>query len=391
MIARIQTHQILKLLSFFPAIGLVGPRQVGKTTLVKALSGQIAKEVIYLDLEYPEDLSKLEDPVLFLSNKTNFCVIIDEVQRKPDLFPVLRSLIDQDRKPSRFILLGSASPELIRDSSESLAGRIAYLEMTPFNLLEVKDVADYRKHWFYGGFPNALLAPDHEIARIWLGQFIQTYIERDMPALGFTGSPIIAFRLWRMLAHMNGNLLNTSNLANALGVSVTTVRRYLDFFENAYLIRRLLPWDLNAKKRIVKSPKIYIRDTGILHHLAGLTNMDNLLGHILVGSSWENYVIEQINQLLPDDFSLFFYRTSAGAEVDLVIVRGLEPWMCVEIKHTSSPKISRGFLSVIEDLKTIDNYIITPETDSFQLHEKVQVSNLLHFISNELPEKLVNL
>jgi uncharacterized protein len=260
--------------------------------------------------------------------------------------------------------------------------------MTPFNLLEVRDVADYRKHWFYGGFPNALLAPDPGIARIWFDQFIQTYIERDMPALGFSGSPIIASRLWRMLANLNGNLLNTSNLANALGISVTTVRRFLVFFENAYLIRRLLPWDMNAKKRIVKSPKIYFRDTGILHHLAGITNMDTLLGNILVGSSWENYVIEQISQLLPDELSLYFYRTSAGAEVDLVIVRGLEPWMCVEIKHTSSPKISRGFLNVIEDLKTNNNYIITPETDSFQLNEKVKVSNLLHFISNELPEML---
>ncbi len=384
MIPRRQTAYIQKLLSFFPAVAIVGPRQVGKTTLALSLSTILEKEVIYLDLEYPEDLSKLQDPVLFLEQKSNACVIIDEVQRMRGLFPVLRSLIDRNRQPARFILLGSASPELIRDSSESLAGRIAYVELTPFNFLEIQDRFEYRKHWFYGGFPNALLAPDESLSVSWLSQFVRTYMERDLPALGFGGNSAFAMRFWQMLAHHNGNLLNASSLANALGVSVTTIKRYLDFFEEAYLIRLLQPWGHNAKKRLVKSPKIYLRDTGVLHYLAGIGNMDILYGHTLIGSSWENYVIEQIGQLLPDNFRMYFYRTQAGAEIDLVLVDGLSPRCCIEIKHTSSPTVTRGMTHVIEDLGTPQNYIITPQTDSFDINDGIKVCGFKEFITKEL-------
>jgi predicted AAA+ superfamily ATPase len=344
----------------------------------------LEKEVVYLDLEYPEDLSKLQDPVLFLEHKSSACVIIDEVQRMRGLFPVLRSLIDRDRQPSRFILLGSASPELIRDSSESLAGRIAYVELTPFNFLEIQERFEYRKHWFYGGFPNALLAPDESLSAAWISQFVRTYMERDLPALGFGGSSAFAMRFWQMLAHHNGNLLNASSLANALGVSVTTIKRYLDFFEEAYLIRLLQPWEHNAKKRLVKSPKIYLRDTGVLHYLAGIGSMDTLYGHALVGSSWENYVIEQIDQLLPDNISMYFYRTQAGAEIDLVLVDGLRPVCCIEIKHTSRPIVTRGMTQVIEDLETQQNYIITPQTDSFDIKAGIKVCGFKTFLNEQL-------
>jgi predicted AAA+ superfamily ATPase len=384
MIPRRQSSHIEKLLSYFPAVAIVGPRQVGKTTLVLALSKILEKEVIYLDLEYPEDLSKLQDPVLFLEQKHDACVIIDEVQRMRGLFPVLRSLIDRDRQPARFILLGSASPELIRDSSESLAGRIAYVELSPFNFLEIQDRFEYRKHWFYGGFPNALLAPDASMSVSWISQFVRTYMERDLPALGFGGNSAFAMRFWQMLAHHNGNLLNASSLANALGVSVTTIKRYLDFFEQAYLIRLLQPWEYHAKKRLVKSPKIYLRDTGILHYLAGIGNMDTLYGHTLVGSSWENYVIEQIGQLLPDNFTMHFYRTQAGAEVDLVLVDGLIPRFCIEIKHSSTPAITRGMIQVIDDLQTPHNFIITPQTATFDIKSGVTVCNFKDFLTNQL-------
>ena len=202
-------------MEYFPVVGIVGPRQVGKTTLAKAIRPQLKRKVLYIDLEYPGDLNKLADPVLFLEQNQDSCIIIDEVQRMPNLFPILRSIIDKNREPGRFILLGSASPELIRDTSESLAGRIAYVELSPFNLLEISDVFTYDKHWFFGGFPNALLAKNDKIARIWLQQFVQTYIERDLPTLGFTGSTIVASRLWQMLAHYNGNLLNASSFCKS--------------------------------------------------------------------------------------------------------------------------------------------------------------------------------
>ncbi|RLD70589.1 MAG: ATPase [Bacteroidetes bacterium] len=389
IIERKQKQQILDLLGYFPVVGIVGPRQVGKTTLAKSLINKLERKTIYIDLEYPEDLNKLTDPVLFFQQNTDKCIIIDEVQRKPDLFPVLRSIIDQKREAGRFILLGSASPEMIRDTSESLAGRIAYIELSPFNLPEINKLFTYDKHWFFGGFPNALLAPNPKLSKIWLQQFVQTYIERDLPMLGFPGSPQITSRLWQMLAHYNGNLWNATSFANALDISVPTVNRYIDFFEEAFLIRRLQPWGVNAKKRLVKSSKIYIRDTGLLHYLAGISDFNNLQGNMLIGSSWENYVIEQIYQLLPSDFKMYFYRTQAGAEADLIIVKGIEPIYCIEIKYSSNPKVSKGLMNVIKDLETKKNYIITPISDTYSINEFVTVTNLQTFI-NEIILKLTD-
>ena len=386
MIERAISKKITEYLEFFPAIGIVGPRQVGKTTLVKSVMENLPHPTIYLDLEYPEDLNKLSDPVLFLEQNIDSCIIIDEVQRKPDLFPVLRSIIDRNRRPGRFILLGSASPKLIRDSSESLAGRIAYIHLNPFNLTEINHLYSYENHWFYGGFPNALLASKPEFAKIWIHQFVQTYIERDLPLLGFPASPTTTRRLWQMLAHYNGNLWNASSFAKALGLSVPTVNRYIDFFEEAFLIRKLKPWEVNAKKRMVKSSKIYIRDTGLLHHLAGIDDLNSLHGNILIGSSWENYVIEQISQLLKPDFETYFYRTQAGAEADLIIAKSLRPVCCIEIKFSSEPKISKGLLNVIDDLQTQFNYIITPASTPYSLTKKIKVINLLEFVNTVLPE-----
>lgn len=391
MIERKDKQHVLDLMEYFPIVGIVGPRQVGKTTLVKALARQLKRNSIYIDLEYPEDQNKLTDPVLFFEQNQEACFIIDEVQRMPGLFPILRSVIDRKREPGRFILLGSASPELIRETSESLAGRIAYVEMSPFNFLEIQDRFSYDKHWFHGGFPNALLAPNPKLSNIWLQQFVQTYIERDLPLLGFSGSPQMTTRLWQMLAHYNGNLLNASSFANALSLSVPTVTRYLNFFEEAFLIRRLQPWAINAKKRLVKSPKIYIRDTGLLHYLAGITNFNSLLGNVLIGSSWENYVIEQICQLLPADYKAYFYRTQAGAEADLILARSIQPLCVIEIKYTSKPKISKGLMNVILDMNTVNNFIITPLSDTYLINKHLTVISLANFLSLQLPELIEKL
>lgn len=384
MIQRIITDELLELISYFPAVGLVGPRQVGKTTLSKFLTDKLNREIVYLDLELPSDLVKLKEPELFLNQYKEFCIVIDEVQRKPDLFPILRALIDQHRVPGRFMLLGSASPELIRDSSESLAGRISYKELTPLNRYEILDLPQAGKHWFRGGFPEALLAPSDILSKNWLRSFVQTYIERDLPMLGLQVSTVLIRRFWSMLTHLQGGIWNASTVANSLGVTAPTVRRYLDFMEQAYMVRRLPAYHTNAKKRLVKAPKVYIRDSGILHHLAGINDMDQLMGHPILGASWEGYVIEQISQLISSDIDLFFYRTHEGTECDLVLTYGGKPLACIEIKYTSSPRVSKGFRIAIEDMNSKHNFIITPASSDYLADKDIRVCNLIDFLTKYL-------
>ncbi len=329
-----------------------------------------------MDLENPDDLAKLTNPSLFLDPLSDQTVILDEVQKVPSLFPVLRSIIDRKRQPGRFILLGSASPELIRDSSESLAGRIAYLELNPFSLNEVKATTDWRTHWFRGGFPPSLLAPDDEFAKLWRQNFIKTYLERDLPMLGLKADPILTNRLWRMTAHLSGSLLNMESLSGSLGIHGSTVRQYLDFFESAYLIRRLQPYFTNLKKRLVKTPKIYVRDTGILHQLLGISTPYDLEGHPMLGASWETYVIEQIAALLPDWADLYFYRTHQGTEADLVITKGGMPEVLVEIKYSTAPKISKGFHIAQLDLVAKKQFIVCPIAEGYPLSENIRVIGL---------------
>jgi predicted AAA+ superfamily ATPase len=319
MIPRLGTKELLEILEYFPVLGITGPRQVGKTTLSKELAGQIEKKVIYLDMENPVDLSKLSEPTLYFKKNEDVCIIIDEVQRVPELFPILRSMIDQKRIPARFILTGSASPELIRDSSESLAGRIAYKELTAFNYIEIYNHKLSGLHWFRGGFPPSFLAPSDRISISWINNFIQTYIERDLPLLGLQAAPTFLRNLWLMLAHIHGNVLNMELLSKSLEVTGPTIKKYIHFLSEAYLIRILHPFHINIKKRIVKSPKIYIRDTGILHQLLGITTYDMLEGHPMKGNSWEGYVIEQISLHAQNQYEMYFYRTHQGAECDLVL------------------------------------------------------------------------
>ena len=385
-IHRTATTKILDLLSHFPVVGIIGPRQVGKTTLAKKLIPHIERECLYLDLELPEDFSKLHEPQIYLEQHQQRCVILDEIQQLPNIFKLLRALVDRNRIPSRFIILGSASPDLLRQSSESLAGRIAYVELHPLNLTEIHEQHDIVEHWFKGGFPQAFLTKDTGIYKAWIRNFIQTYLERDLPNLGLSADPVLMRRLWTMVSHYHGGIWNASKFANSLDLTVPTVNRYIDFLEAAFILHRLSPFYLNIKKRLVKSPKLYIRDSGILHFLAGITDFENLQGHVLIGNSWEGYAIEQIKQLLPEELSCYYYRTHQGTECDLVLVRGTEPEMGIEIKYTAEPKPAKGFINAIEDLGTEKNYIITPKSETYPLSKTMSVCSLKDFILHQMKE-----
>jgi len=378
------TTELIGLINQFPVVGIIGPRQVGKTTLAKYLIDHIKKECIYLDLELPEDQAKLYEPQLYLEQHLDKCIILDEIQQIPHIFPVLRGLIDKHRIAGRYVILGFASPDLLKQSSETLAGRIVYKELTPFNLTEISENFDLNLHWFRGGFPEAFLSPDEGFYRTWMRNFIQTYLERDLPLLGLSVSPILMRRLWTMLAHFHGGIWNASNFAKSLGITIPTVNRHLEFLEAAFIINRLQPFYLNLKKRLVKSPKIYIRDSGILHYLVGILNFHDLQGNVLIGNSWEGYVIEQVKQILPGEYELFYYRTHNGTESDLVLIQGNEPLTCIEIKYTAAPGLSKGFQISIEDLGTNKNFIITPKSDTYPISKNVTVCNLSDFLTQLL-------
>ncbi len=387
LIYRNITAIVQELIRNFPVVGIIGPRQVGKTTLVKQLMPAIDKKCVYLDLELPGDFSKLHEPQIYLEQHEENCVILDEIQRLPDIFSTLRALIDRKRVPGRFVILGSASPHLLKQSAETLAGRIAYIEISPFNLLEISNDFDMFDHWFKGGFPQAFLSVKMNTHITWMRNFVQTYLERDLPMLGLSVDSVLMRRFWTMLAHFHGGIWNASTFAKSLGISVPTVNRYVNFLEAAFIVRRLEPYHFNMKKRLVKSPKIYIRDTGILHYLTGIHNPESLQGHVLIGNSWEGYVIEQIQQCLLQELKLFYYRTHHGAESDLVLVKGTQPLACLEIKYTSQPRPAKGFAIAVDDLQTKINFVITPKSDSYLIGKSTYVCNLFEFLS----EKIKNL
>ena len=383
MITRLIQESILEILKYFPVVGIIGPRQVGKTTLAKSIIKEIKeKESIYIDLENPKDLAKLTDPVLFFERNIDKCIVLDEIQRFPNLFPILRSMVDLKRINARFIILGSASPNLIRDSSESLAGRIAYEELTPFNLIEIAKTKELLYHWQYGGFPDAFTIKNIEVKQKWYANFIQTYIERDLPMLGLNIDRESIRKLWLMVAHIHGDIINMNNLSKSLEVTGTTLKKYLAFLKDAFLIRLLPPYTMNIKKRLVKSPKIYVRDSGLLHHLLNIKNFDVLESHPILGNSWEGYVIEQIAQKIDVNDELMFYRTHEGAECDLVLTRSGKPYMAIEIKYTAAPKLSKGNNIAFGDIKAEMNYIITPGTDTYLISDNIKVCSLKYFLEN---------
>lgn len=379
MLKRLITDRLNKNIARVPAVALLGARQVGKTTLAKAIAKD--RDSLYLDLEDSEDLLKLSDPKSFLRSHNDKLVILDEIQRAPDLFMVLRGLIDENRQAGRttgqFLLLGSASMDLLRQSSESLAGRISYINMTGLNLLETgEEKKNIQSLWLRGGFPDSYLATDDEAAMDWLEDLIRTYLERDIPQMGFQVPAARLRRLWTMLAHLQGETVNYSKLGSNLEVDGKTVSHYIDILTDLLLVRRIEPWHANVKKRLVKSPRYYVRDSGVLHRLLGISSYDALLSNPILGKSWEGFVVENIHSVLPRLAETYFYRTSAGAEVDLVIkMPNAEVW-AVEIKHGVAPKLGKHFNQTCEDVGATRKYVVYGGDDEFPIGNDVRMISL---------------
>jgi uncharacterized protein len=369
-----------------PAIAILGPRQIGKTTLALEIAKQ--RPAVYLDLENPEDFQKLEDPVNYLNIHADKLVILDEIQRYPDLFMPLRGIIDARRREGRgngrFLVLGSASNELLKQSSESLAGRIHYAELsglTPFEI-EEPEGNPLKTLWVRGGFPDSYDASGEKESYEWRQNFIRTYLERDIPQLGPRIPATTLLRFWTMLAHVQGELLNASKIASALGVESITVSRYLDLMSDLMLVRRLHPWHGNTKKRLIKSPKTYVRDSGLLHTLLQIPNYESLLGHPTLGKSWEGFVIEKVIAYLPYTIHPFFYRTAAGAEIDLLLEFGPDNYWAIEIKASRTPTTQKGFHVACEDLGIKRKFVIYPGTESFPIRNETTVLSLAQFIQD---------
>lgn len=377
MIKRLTSKLFLKKINTFPIISLLGPRQCGKTTLIRS----IFPNWKYLDLERPSDFTPLSEDIEARIKYLNHQIIFDEAQQLPALFPVLRSLIDEKRELNgQFILLGSASPNLIKQISESLAGRTTFIELTPFlykEVVEHNEKTSIEKLWFQGGFPNAFLSDDCDLLHDWLESYTRTYIERDLAALGINVSGQQMRKLWTMLAHSNCSVWNASKFAASMGVNYQTINRYAEILEQTYLVRKLPPYFINIKKRLIKSPKIIFRDTGLLHYFLGIYNFDQLQSHPIRGASWESFIIEQLialfNIYLPNS-RFYFWRTSGGAEVDL-LVESRGKIIPFEIKLHSAPSknMIKGLHSCMSDLKTKNGYIIYPGEDMYSLGQNISV------------------
>ena len=365
-----EIETLTKLIKRHPVVGIVGARQVGKTTLAREIADRIQGELHYFDLEKPEDLARLSDPMLGLKD-LNGLIVIDEVQRLRDLFPIIRVLVDRPRSPSRFFILGSASPELLRQSSESLAGRIVYHYLNGFALDEIGRT-NFKNLWLRGGFPRSYLSRSHADSHEWRRGFIQTFLERDIPQLGINIRSSTLSRFWQMLAHYHGQTWNASEFARSFGVADTTVRQYLDLLTSALVVQQLLPWHENISKRQVKAPKIYIADSGLLHGLLNLRNLRDLEGHPKVGASWEGFVIRQIiRQLRVGPEECFFWATYAGAELDLLVIRGRHRFG-FEIKRTTSPRITPSMRSALNNLKLRHLDVVHAGESTFPLGEKIR-------------------
>lgn len=374
-------NEFWEYLEVFPITGIIGPRQVGKATLAKSITAD--KDFLYLDLERQTDREKLtNDPTFFLSQFKDKCVVLDEIQFMPELFNELRGLVDEHRKPGRFIILGSASPDLIRGSSETLAGRIGYIELTPFTVQEVDDA---QKLWVRGGFPDSYLAKDEKTSKLWRSNFILTYIQRDLGLLGLNTDPMLMERFWRLIASSQGNLINSQEFGRAIDVDRKTIIRFIDFLEGAFILRVLHPWYRNLKKRLVKSPKLYIRDSGLLHSLLGLDSYASIINHIIVGASWEGFVIEQIINSFDEERQFWFYRTHQGAECDLLIEKNGEVLAAIEIKFGTSPKVSKGFRISMEDTGAKEGFIVGTGNETYKIEDGVTITNLPYFVSNIIP------
>lgn len=368
-----------------PVVGLLGARQVGKTTLARDVADSLPSSV-YLDLESPEDAAKLGDgrglgdaPSFFARNKGNL-VVLDEIHRVPEIFAILRGVVDRGRRAGRgngqFLVLGSASPELLRQSSETLAGRISYLEMGGFSALEVMRRRSVGSLWLRGGFPRSLLARSEDLSLTWREDFIRTYLERDIPQFGFRIPAVRLRRLWTMLAHCQGEQANASMLGGNLEVGGKTIAHYLDILEGMLLVRRLPAWRGNAKRRVMKSPRVYVRDSGLVHRLLSVTDAEELNAHRVVGKSWEGFVIENLLSAAPSGASPFYYRASGGAEIDLLLKLSERALWAVEIKKGIAPKLSRGFHQACADVGASRKFVVYGGDDDYPAANGTMVTSL---------------
>lgn len=381
-IQRAQTEsKVRSALMHSPAVVLLGARQVGKSTLAKRVGASIGRKALYLDLERQADLRKLDDPDTYLRRHASHLVIIDEIHRAPGLFPELRGIIDDRRaagnRTGQFLLLGSASLDLMHQSSESLAGRVTYIDLDPINLTEASAASlPFTQLWLRGGFPDSLLAANDDESFIWRESFIQSYLERDVPMFAPQAPAAMIGRLWTMLANGQGTMLNQARLGQSLGVTAPTVNRYLDLLIDLKLLRRLQPWSGNIGKRLMKAPKVYVRDSGLVHALLEISDYDQLLGHPVCGPSWEGFVIENLIAAAGPRRTPFFYRTSNGAEIDLVIEKAGKPVLAVEVKRSSAPKIDPGFVIACDDLKIKDRIIVYSGDETYPIRDGISVHSL---------------
>ena len=384
MFDRLAANRIADQLSWSPAVGILGPRQVGKTTLAKTFATDPAKAV-YLDLDTASARARLGNPSAFFAANRQRLVVLDEIQNHPELLSELRGEIDEDRRPGRFLILGSASFKLLKQS-QSLAGRLSLVDMAPLLASEAApQFADVQPLWLRGGFPNSLLAPTDTASWDWRDALIRHFLNTDLAQLGIRVEPELMRRFWRMLAHLHGQLFNASAIAASLGVAASTTTRYLDHLCDALMVRRLEPFHINIGKRLVKSPKVYVRDSGLLHSLLNIQSVNDLLGHPSTGASWEGFVIEQIAAHLPAGASLSFYRTAAGAEMDVVVELGGQR-MGFEVKFSSAPKVSKGFWQAREDLQLAHTGIVAPVAEGWPVQDGVSVMGVA-----DIPEALARL
>jgi len=380
MITRLLKAEIVKYVGRIPVIAIIGARQVGKTTLVKTLI-QKGKETIFLDLEKSSDRLVIAETENFLNLNKEKTICIDEIQMMPSLFSELRNFVDNN-KDTQIIVLGSSSPDLLRNTSESLAGRIYYFELSPFLWKEVKTITNIQNYILVGGLPLSMLAKTTDESFMWLENFIRTFLERDLRNFGFNIAPDTLRRLWKMLAHNNGQILNSSQLGNAMGLSHTTINKYIDILANTFMLRILQPYHTNLKKRLIKSPKVYFRDTGILNSLLNINTFDELFSHPVYGTAWEIIVIENIiNKYKGWDF--FFYRTASGNEIDLVLTKAKRV-IAIEIKASTTPKLGRGFWQALDDIQATEAYVIAQVNINYPMKNNVMVYSLNDFLEKEI-------
>jgi predicted AAA+ superfamily ATPase len=396
MYQRRAQQKLHQLLQQFPAVGLLGPRQAGKTTLAFAQKA-LYPDALYLDLELPSAQRQLDDPEAFLMAHAHQLVILDEVQRMPELFSVLRGVIDQRRRmgqaSGQFLLLGSASGVLMQQSSESLAGRVAYVALPPLQAMEIftgqPTAAELNALWVRGGFPLSWLAQSDAQSMTWREVFMTTYLEKDIPALGPRIPATTMRRLWTMLAHHQGELLNQSKLAAALAINGQNVSRYIDLMCDLMLVRRLPAWHGHVGKRLIRSPKVYVRDSGLVHALLGLSDLDAVLGHPIAGSSWEGFVLEQLINAAPQA-QASFYRTSNGAEVDLVLTFRQQQTWAIEIKRSSAPTVSKGFYQAAADVGATRKWVVAPVAQTYSLKEGIEVVDVMTAIQRVAEQNQCN-